>query len=266
MTTSTLPRGRTRRGAAVHPGRLGVLGGMGPLASAEFLRTIYAHAAAVPEQELPSIALLSDPGFPDRTEAFLAGRADDLVGRLVGALEELGAAGADRVVICCVTLHHLLPRLPHRLRGRVLSLLDVAFAELERLGRPHLLVCTTGTRAMRIFESHPAWERARHLVLLPDEAEQRQVHDCIYGVLKRGGDPRVVTPLIRALLDRHGVHDLIAGCTELHLMRAELNAPADGLGPVGVLDPLTLIAARVAAGLPHAPAPALAPIPGSTHA
>lgn len=48
---------------------LGVLGGMGPLASAEFLKTIYECSVAGGEQRSPSVIMYSDPTFPDRTEA-----------------------------------------------------------------------------------------------------------------------------------------------------------------------------------------------------
>src|SRR5689334_6778827 len=54
----------------------GVLGGLGPLASAEFLATIYEHADASEEQRLPAVLLFSDPAIPDRTEALLCGRED----------------------------------------------------------------------------------------------------------------------------------------------------------------------------------------------
>lgn len=244
-------------------GRVGVLGGMGPLASAEFLRTIYEHGAAGREQELPAVVLYSDPTFPDRSEAFLAGRQDAVLERLVGALEELEGLGVERVVICCVTLHHLLPRLPARLARRVVSLVEVACDELERRGRPHLLVCTGGTRAMRVFESHPAWERVRPLVRLPDGPDQRRVHEWIYRVLKRGGDREAAVPFLRGLLDRYRVDSLLAGCTDLHVLARALARPAGGLGPVDTLDPLSLVAGRIASGVLHGPsaAPSLPPSP-----
>ena len=52
---------------------LGVVGGAGPLASAEFIKTIYECSLGEREQEAPVVLLYSDPTFPDRTEALLAG-------------------------------------------------------------------------------------------------------------------------------------------------------------------------------------------------
>ena len=48
---------------------LGILGGMGPLASAEFLKTIYEYGTRDLEQRSPACILYSDPTFPDRTSS-----------------------------------------------------------------------------------------------------------------------------------------------------------------------------------------------------
>src|SRR5215471_16021368 len=98
---------------------LGVVGGMGPVASAEFLKTIYEYHHSDVEQQSPSVIMLSDPSFPDRTDELLAGASDVLLQKLVAALTMLRQAGANRIVICCMTIHHLLPRLPHDLQRSV---------------------------------------------------------------------------------------------------------------------------------------------------
>ena len=54
---------------------LGVVGGMGPLASAEFVKTIYEYGLNRREQESPSVVLVSDPTFPDRTSVSWQGIA-----------------------------------------------------------------------------------------------------------------------------------------------------------------------------------------------
>lgn len=56
---------------------LGVLGGMGPLASAEFVNTVYRLNMTEPEQQAPALVLRSDPSIPDRTAAILSGDTQD---------------------------------------------------------------------------------------------------------------------------------------------------------------------------------------------
>jgi aspartate racemase len=226
-------------------GLLGVLGGVGPLASAEFLRTIYEHALGAREQTAPRVVLYSDPSFPDRTETLLAGDDDLLLEPLEAALRALSAAGAARVVICCVTLHHLLPRLPGELRARVWSLLDVIFEGVRRGRRRRLLFCTSGSRRLGIFERHEGWASARDYIVLPGDEDQALIHDLIYRV-KRNEDIGLIAPALTRLLAAYGTDSFIAGCTEMHLLAKYVNAGDGGREGRTCLDPLTIIAEEVA--------------------
>src|SRR5215218_1403343 len=110
--------------------RWGIVGGMGALASADFARTIYECNGAEKEQDGPIVILLSDPTMPDRTEAFLNGSTTVVVDKLVEQLTNLKELGADKIVLCCVTLHYTLPQIPVELRRSIVSLIDVAPAQV----------------------------------------------------------------------------------------------------------------------------------------
>jgi aspartate racemase len=216
-------------------GTLGILGGMGPLASAEFLATLYRLNLVEPEQETPSCVLLSDPTFPDRTEAILAGDTGLLTLRLEQALQRLADLGADRIVIACVTIHHVLPRISEPLRRKVISLLDLVADEVLASPRPRLFLSTKGTRSARIFESHERWREIERWVLFPAEDDQRELHEWIYR-LKAGAPVEGCRAWIDALLPLYPVQGAIFGCTELHLLR---RPTADWpTGPLDVIDPL----------------------------
>jgi aspartate racemase len=216
---------------------LGILGGMGPIASAEFLRTIYEASARGPEQQAPPVVLHSDPSMPDRTSAFLNGRADDVLGRFVEALQALEQQHVSRIVICCVTIHYLLPRLPAEMRGRIVSLLDIISNTLRQSPERHLLLCTTGTRQLQLFETHPEWAAMREKLVLPDADDQAVIHDTIYR-LKADGDVDRLVHLVERLLAKYGVRSFVAGCTEIHLASKRVAA---GTG-FGCVDPLLIVA------------------------
>ena len=218
---------------------LGVLGGMGPLASAEFMKTLYEHCAGPCEQESPRAVLYSDPTFPDRTEHLLARAEDVLLAQLTGALSWLRAFGASPIVICCVTIHHLLPRVPTELRREVVSLLDVIFARVAAARRPHLLLCTKGTRQLGLFEAHEQWGACADFFVLPSAADQESIHEIIYQVKARA-DVRGLTPQVEALLAKYGLDSFIVGCTETHLLAKHLTAAH--AGRFECIDPLTIIA------------------------
>lgn len=227
-------------------GMLGVLGGLGPLASAEFLKTIYETGVGEREQRAPRVLVYSDPTFPDRTESLLAGDAGLLLARLTGALEWFEGAGVSRVVICCLTIHHLLPRVPANLRARVVSLVEVILEDVLRRREPQLMVCTTGARELGLFQSHELWRAASVYVVWPDAADQQLVHEGLIYEVKRNRPVEELLPLLAELLSKYRVDSFIAGCTEIHLLAKSLAAARPGRAGVRCLDPLTLVAQKLA--------------------
>lgn len=220
---------------------LGILGGIGPLASAEFLRTIYDYNLGVCEQEAPQIVMYSDPSFPDRTEAILGDSHDVLLTRLIEALNALRELRVSRIVICCFTVHYLLPRLPEELRKLVTSLLDVVFADVARSSKRHLLICTNGARRMELFQNHSRWELTKDYFVLPVESDQLLIHELIYQI-KKNRDVGHLLPTLETLLLKYKVDSFVAGCTELHLLaKHPMFSNGDRRG-FSCIDPLTSIA------------------------
>lgn len=220
----------------------GIIGGLGPYASAEFLASIYQAGHGLKEQELPVVYLLSDPGFPDRTEIFQAGGDDVLLRRLVDSLMKLESLGANKVVICCMTIHSIFDRLPSSLTGNIISLADVALSAVLTSGRSHLLVCTKGSRHSRLFEQHPLWQDVQSKIVVPDDSDQEAIHSMIYEI-KMDQSEEKHAALLERLLDKYALDSFVAGCTELHVFMKRqryLNRLAT------CIDPLQILATRIA--------------------
>lgn len=225
---------------------LGIVGGMGPLASAELLATLYRLDPPEREQDAPRCVLLSDPAFPDRTEAILQGDTAELSRRLAEAVASLVELGAARVVVACFTAHRVLPELPAELRAQVISLVDLVIEELlpapmEPMGPPRswVLLATAGSYRGRVFVGHPRWPEVAGRVELLEERDQEALHGALYR-LKRGEPPAAALGLVRQLRERYGTAGAIFGCTELHLLQRHL-AEDDR---AGVVDPLLTLARR----------------------
>src|SRR5437773_4957723 len=153
----------------------GILGGMGPLASAEFLNTIYRlsleragkegkEGNEGKEQDMARVILVSDPSVPDRTEAIVTRRDKpeqfkEVKRRLKQSLEMLNAMQVDRIVIPCITAHFFLPYLDLEasVRSRICSLISIVCDALRTDGGRYVLLRTNGTRDEQIFENHPCW-------------------------------------------------------------------------------------------------------------
>ena len=217
---------------------LGIFGGMGPVASAAFLTTLYEAASFGREQDAPACILLSDPCVPDRTEAMREGQEEEVLLHFVDAVERLERAGATRVVAACVSIHHWIPSLPAPLQERLISLVDVIIDEVGAAGTKSLLLCSSGARAARIFERHPRWSSVAELVVLPDAADQAQVHAWIFEI-KKHRLPHGTVQGFCDLVAKYGAQSLIAGCSELHILAKALRAHP---GAPPVIDPLETIA------------------------
>lgn len=221
-------------------GLLGIVGGMGPLASAELVATIYRLNMLEPEQQAPSLVLHSDPSIPDRTTAILAGDTRELSARLTGALETLVASGTERIVIACITAHQVLPEVPEHLRSRVVSLLDLVIDEIRATSGPYLLLASVGTRRARIFERHERWGEVAQRVGFLEGDDQHRLHEAIYR-FKQNEPVEPLIPWLESLPGRYGAEGLIFGCSELHLFQRPL-ARRPCQEAVRIIDPLFTVA------------------------
>jgi len=220
----------------------GVLGGMGPVASAEFLKTIYDRHHAVREQDLPIVVLLSDPTFPDRTEDLQNGVKSALLDRLTDSLNKLISVGCSRVVICCMTIHTLLPLLHRNLQEAVVPMTEVLLREAARASGRYLMLCSEGSRQQRLYETHPLWNSAAHAIIFPNSGDQKRIHQAIYRI-KSGCCGSLEFNLLRELKAKYDA-GFMAGCSEIHVLLKRARETLDQW-EFPYLDPFLVIADEI---------------------
>jgi aspartate racemase len=220
---------------------IGILGGMGPLASAAFVTSIYAAYRGQTEQDTPIVLLYSNPQVPDRSATLINGTDPEPLLRVIdGALSALVNLGARQLVICCVTAHFLLRSLSPHVRDRVISLVDVILQQVRATPGRCLLVSTSGSRRAGVLQQHPLWRDIEPRIAMPTDEEQAALHDAIYD-LKQRHDVAPLSHLVDAVAARHRVQCIVAGCTELHLLSA-VHAGRTNLNTrYEIIDPLTTI-------------------------
>lgn len=221
---------------------LGIVGGMGPLASTRFLESIYRFGAHTEEQNAPACILISNPRFVDRTLAVQRGQQSLLVTALSETMCQLEKAGATRFVIACFTAHSVISELPVAWRKSIISLVDVLMEQISESSEPHLVLCTTGTRRARILEEHPSWSGLREYIVLPDEEDQALIHDLIYEQLKSGRLGYQHLKELERLADKYRVRHLTAACTEFHLLQDSFTGLKGSSWSFDLADPLLFIA------------------------
>ena len=201
-------------GAPAPPRTLGVLGGMGPAATAEFLRLLTAAVPARSDQEHPRVVMLSEPGIPERTSAILTG-TDEPLSAIRDGLLQLAAWGADLLAVPCNTAHAFVDRMEGELPVPLVHIVDVTLrAAIRTSPDGGWLAATAGTVRSELYQRRAAEHGYR--LLVPDPAEQDRIHRA--GVLVKAGRGDEAGTLLRQSV--HGMwrqHDLpvLTACTEL---------------------------------------------------
>jgi aspartate racemase len=200
---------------------LGVLGGMGPLASAHFMVRLTELTPAARDQDHIPAVLWSDPRVPDRTEARLAGGADPLPALLRG-LRGLEEAGCGAIAIPCNTAHGWHAAMQAATPLPILHIVDAAAAELRRLRVPPGarigVMGTAGTLAMRLYQDRLAGLGFPDCLVPAPEEMERLVSPAI-ALVKANRVAEAHAPLAEAagaLLAR-GARAVVLGCTEIPL-------------------------------------------------
>ena len=162
---------------------IGILGGMGPLATADLFRKITLLTDAACDNEHIRVYIDSNARIPDRTAAILSGGPDP-VPEMASALRSLERCGADCVIMPCNTAHYFLPRLQAMTSLPFLSMLEATAKTCAKdfPGQTAAILATKGTLATGLYEK--ALNAQGVHCLVPDEGEQDVLMHLIYDVVK----------------------------------------------------------------------------------
>jgi len=204
---------------------MGVIGGMGALATATFYAMITnAQARQVEtEQDYLDMIIYSKTSIPDRTAYILGHGTEDPTTEIIAAAIALEQAGVDFLVMPCVTAHYFYKDVADAVGVPFINLLDEIAIHVEAKGlRCVGLLATQGTLQSRIL--HNKLEERGIEVLTPDPAGQTQLMDMIYSIkVGRHVAGQDFDKLEDALFAK-GAQSIILGCTELSLIKGETAA------------------------------------------
>ncbi|MCL6743692.1 MULTISPECIES: amino acid racemase [Kosakonia] len=226
------------------PFLLGVLGGMGPLATLDFQhQLLVATPAQSDQQQLPSV-VWNVPQVADRQKA-LAGLGPSPLPQLLHGIEKLNQAGASHIAIPCNTAHHWFEALSRASAAPLLHIVDATVEHLlslpqkpQRVG----LIATQGTLDAGWYQRGLAAQGIDVLQPSTEELQQWFVPGCYAvkrGAVSEGGERLAL--LAEALLTR-GAEQLLLACTEVPVALRAVNSPVLDVSH----DPAQLLAQRCA--------------------
>lgn len=214
---------------------LGVLGGMGPLATARFYERVVRETPARADQEHIPTIIWSDGRVPDRTAA-LQGRGPSPLPKMAEGARFLDDAGAQVIAIPCNTAHAFLTELQAVTEVPIIDMVDVTLDEVTASSvEPTTIgiLSTSGTRMARLYDTVAARRGLR--VVYVSWGEQAELVEPAIHCVKDGSDleeARRLTARAALSLHRQGADSVVLACTELPLVAehaAELVSVIDSL-------------------------------------
>ncbi|MEX0917761.1 MAG: amino acid racemase [Candidatus Paceibacterota bacterium] len=205
----------------VNPNKsIGVLGGMGPAATAEFFHLLVKYAqelhGAVQDTDFPAMFIYNLPlsGFDE------TGVCDEelVKTQLVAGIKELSKFDCGLICIPCNTVHIFFEEMQAATPVPIVSIVEAVIDEVVLLecGKVGILSSET-TRTTGLYES--ALTRRGIEYVSVSELEQEKINEVIHRVMSGRQDETDISSLLSicARMEKEGVEALVLGCTELPL-------------------------------------------------
>lgn len=199
--------------------RLGIIGGMGPLASAQFYERITNHTFAQNDQHHINIVVSSHATLPDRTALILNGNGHEFLEAVEEDIKLMEYAQVGHITIPCNTAHYFYDELQKQTAIPIINMVEETmleiirtFGENQKVG----ILATMGTIQSKVYEKYA--NKLGLQLIKPNESEQQLVMDAIYAV-KAGNFNYLqeIEKLLKKMNEEYGCVVSILACTELSL-------------------------------------------------
>lgn len=198
---------------------LGVLGGMGPAATVDFLSKLISLTDSPNDQGHLPVVAMNDPRIPDRSAA-IQGKGPSPEPRLLSLIKTLEGAGASVIVIPCNTSHYWYDVLQASTFVPILSMIQSTVDDIIRSvpsGASVGIMATEGTIGAQIYQK--LLSSAGYVPQILDLDRRVQFVEGGIRRVKAGDMDQGLGLLELALAEfvREGCHHVILGCTEVSL-------------------------------------------------
>jgi aspartate racemase len=217
--------------------RLGILGGMGPAASAEFVTRLIQQTPASCDQEHIPFVLWNEPRTPDRSTS-MRNSDDKPLPYLIEGVQALKYSGCDLIVIPCNTAHFWFQELS-RLNVKIIHIVDSVIHALQDVNVVDSTIGVIGTQATIEFGLYQYMlNKSGYNCIVPAKEEMDTLVQPAIDLVKGGtiekAHPMLMT-VVKSLIDR-GAKAVVLGCTEIPLAVKEVEE--NGIPIVNSIDSL----------------------------
>lgn len=208
---------------------LGIIGGMGPEASALFYNKIVNYTDAKHDQDHIRLCILSCSDVPDRTESILM-HSNAPVDYINESINELHMLGVKNFLIACNTSHFYADQFIIPKQMNFINIVDEACAYMAShfTDRKVCIIGTSGTAVGHVYDSYLSkYEKVSRLKYgYPAKRQQDELMELILDI-KRGYDKNRILRRMRTCLSRISKGDpdivFLLACTELSIFYKEIS-------------------------------------------
>ena len=202
------------------PKMLGILGGLGPMATVYFYELVTRHTKAACDQDHIDIIINSRATTPDRTRFILGQSQDDPFGIMAADAARLVTFGAEMLAIPCNTAHYFYDRLNQTIPVPILNMVEETVRTAKQRCDKVGILATSGTIETRTYQRQ--CEAQGLACEVPCPADQQKIMDIIYKDIKQGkpADMQAFCEVSDHLRSA-GCGRIILGCTELSLIKRD---------------------------------------------
>ena len=218
---------------------LGIIGGMGPGASALFYDMIRSKTDAGCDQENLDLILLSHASMPDRTEAILSkdeSRIRALRDKLLADAIFLQNAGCTAIAVTCNTAHCFVNMIEHEVEIPFIHMIRETAEAMasEFSGKRVAILATDGTIETKLYQDELSKQGV--IAIIPSEEIQTLIMSEIYGYIKSGKPADEKTWMkIEEYIKEQGCEAAVLACTELSVVRRELSLGSFYFDPMEIM-------------------------------
>lgn len=224
------------------PKTLGILGGLGPMATVYFYELVTGMTKADCDQDHINILLSSRAETPDRTAFILDPTCPDPTQAMVESAQTLERAGADILAMPCNTAHYFYDAIAKSVKIPMLNIIDETLAACSAAGARKIgILATAGTVASGTYPLRA--EKFGMTCVCPDAEEQAIITSIIYDEIKKGKTPdmREFYKIANNLFAR-GCTAIVLGCTELSLLKKDYHLDSRYVDSLHALARATVLA------------------------
>ena len=227
----------------------GVMGGLGPAATVDFMSRVLNTTEASTDQDHIRLLVDHNPTVPDRHRA-IAGETPSVAPELAEMARGLENAGADFLVMVCNTAHAYTDEIRAAITIPFVSIVDVTVAALGPEPRAVGVMAADGCLRAGLYQR--ALAQAGHEAVLWSDAELEQFMALVYRIKAGERDEEISGGMSRlaASLQFAGADALIAGCTEIPLVLSAADAGLPLYSSTDLLVEHTIAVARGTLDLP----------------